>query len=542
VNYTYDKIGQLKTARGYESDGLTLRLQEQFGYAYDKGWNLNYRTNNDLTETFAANAANELTRISRTNTMMVGGSVGSTYGPISVTASGTGLSSGAANVYADGTWARAGASPVSGQNSYTATATDGYSRSSQDSVTVTLLGTNSYTYDANGNLLSDGQRTFAYDDENQLSSVTVSNAWRSEFVYDGMLRRRKRLEYTWSGGAWLKTNEVRYVYDGRVVVQERDASNLPLVSYTRGNYVSGGPKDAGGIGRLLARTDSPLLALGSSLAHAYYHCDGNGNVTCLINASNAIVGRYTYDPFGSVLSMSGPLAGANLYRFSSKEVHPNSGLVYYLYRYYDPNLQRWLSRDPIQEQGGLNLYRYVANRPLNFVDRFGLCGGGGEEDTRPEEDFFDLFRTKEDLEKEEREREDAWRYPGLHREASIGNPHEEPSFQELLDDVENDPLFTSDLTGEAASRHGGAEHWRAIRDEVDRMERAGYGNIEVNKQQKDAAGNVVGNNRPDVAGVNPKTGQRENVEFDHSPTSSYNHFKELQKNDPNAKNDCRMLP
>jgi len=52
----------------------------------------------------------------------------------------------------------------------------------------------SYTYDANGNLLNDGQRYFSYDDENQLTSVTVSNAWRSEFVYDGLLRRRKRLE------------------------------------------------------------------------------------------------------------------------------------------------------------------------------------------------------------------------------------------------------------------------------------------------------------------------------------------------------------
>jgi YD repeat-containing protein len=55
---------------------------------------------------------------------------------------------------------------------------------------VNLPTSVSYTYDANGNLLSDGLRTFAYDDENQLISVTVSNAWRSEFTYDGLLRRR----------------------------------------------------------------------------------------------------------------------------------------------------------------------------------------------------------------------------------------------------------------------------------------------------------------------------------------------------------------
>ena len=133
-------------------------------------------------------------------------------------------------------------------------------------------------------------------------------------------------------------------------------------------------QDACGIGGLLACTESSLLALGSSLAHAYYHCDGNGNVTCLINASNAVVARYTYDPFGNVLSMSGALATANLYRFSSKEVHPNSGLVYYLYRYYDANLQRWLNRDPIQEKGGINLAAFVLNAPLDLEDPLGLAG------------------------------------------------------------------------------------------------------------------------------------------------------------------------
>jgi RHS repeat-associated protein len=128
---------------------------------------------------------------------------------------------------------------------------------------------------------------------------------------------------------------------------------------------------AGGIGGLLARTSQAYA--GAPLAgQSYYHCDGNGNVTMLINSSNAIVAKYLYDAFGNTISKSGLLADANLYRFSSKEAHPNSGLVYYLYRYYDPNLQRWPNRDPIEEAGGANLYEFVGNSPPDSIDVFGF--------------------------------------------------------------------------------------------------------------------------------------------------------------------------
>jgi RHS repeat-associated protein len=73
--------------------------------------------------------------------------------------------------------------------------------------------------------------------------------------------------------------------------------------------------------------------------------------------------------------MSGPLADANLYRFSSKEAHVPSGLIYYLYRYFDPNLQRWTSRDPIQTAGGINLYAFGANNPVGLFDTDGRSLG-----------------------------------------------------------------------------------------------------------------------------------------------------------------------
>jgi RHS repeat-associated protein len=268
---------------------------------------------------------------------------------------------------------------------YTAVAQDSYGRQATNSVSVNLATNTTFQYDSNGNLISDGLRSFAYDDENELIQVLVTNQWLSQFSYDGKMRRRIRQEFTWQSGAWVQTNAVYYVYDGNLVIQERDIKNLPTTTYTRGKDLSGSLEGAGGIGGLLSRTaqsyvDAPLAG------HSFYHCDANGNITMLINSEQAVVGQYLYDAFGNMLSQSGLLANANLYRFSSKEAHLNSELVYYLYRYYDPNLQRWPNRDPMGEigfqklqklsigmdEGDFNLYRFVNNDGINGIDPLGM--------------------------------------------------------------------------------------------------------------------------------------------------------------------------
>lgn len=94
------------------------------------------------------------------------------------------------------------------------------------------------------------------------------------------------------------------------------------------------------------------------------------------NEKHAVVARYVYEPFGNVMSLSGPLAQVNQYRFSSKEAHPVSGLVYYGFRFYDPNLQRWVNRDPIAEWGGLPLHGFNRNSSIGSVDPDGLRSYG----------------------------------------------------------------------------------------------------------------------------------------------------------------------
>src|SRR5436190_20190878 len=206
---------------------------------------------------------------------------------------------------------------------------------------------------------------------NQLTSAQVAGSCQTDFTYDGKMRLRMRSDYSWNGSTWVFTGATKYVYDGMLVVQERDYNNNPTVTYTRGTDRSGTIQGAGGIGGLLSRSHG--YTTGSCTTHNFYHADGNGNNTYLVNSSQSLAASYKYNPFGGTVSSSGTLASANTYRFSSKEYHVNSGLYYYGYRWYDANLQRWLNRDPIEEHGGLNLYIFSQNNPAGKIDLLGLA-------------------------------------------------------------------------------------------------------------------------------------------------------------------------
>ena len=245
-------------------------------------------------------------------------------------------------------------------------------------------GLATYSYDRRGNRTSTSNyENYTYDEENQLVQYTIQpggsdypNFRRTDFAYDARLRLRIRKEYIWvgtSGGAWMLSTETRYLYDGMRVIQERDSSNSIQVSYTRGPDLSGSFEGAGGIGGLLARTaHSGVNKL--TFAHAFYHADRRGNVTYLLNSANTMGATYKYDPFGRTLSISGTLAPANVYRFSSKEWCATSGLYYYGYRFYDSLTQRWMNRDRIrfiELVDGPNLLTFVRNQPIEKFDSFG---------------------------------------------------------------------------------------------------------------------------------------------------------------------------
>jgi len=351
VGYGYDNLGQLTSATGFEANG-TPRFNENFGYAYDPAGNLTQRINDTLAQTFTVDPANELTHVLRTTSVMtVAG--GLTNTPTSLVINSTN-----AIIYADKTFAATNVPLVDGLNTFTNVLTIS-GTSYTNKLTKNLPVSANLSYDLNGNLTGDGLHGYEYDCANQLTRITQTNKFKSEFVYDGFGRRRIRREYAWTG-SWVPTSETHYVYDGMLVIQERDGNNAVKVSYTRGLDLSGSSEGAGGIGGLLARTDGN--------GSAFYHTDGNGNVTTMINSGGTVQAKYLYDSYGNIINKTGPLADVNLYRFSSKEVHVLDGLYYYGFRYYEPNLQRWLNRDPIKEWGGLNLYQFVGNGPVDSID------------------------------------------------------------------------------------------------------------------------------------------------------------------------------
>ena len=152
----------------------------------------------------------------------------------------------------------------------------------------------------------------------------------------------------------------------RVILEIDDNQDI-LKGYLWGMDLSGTGQGAGGVGGLLAMVDVQETIA----AVAFY--DANGNLTQLYDWINEeVIAHYEYDPFGNIINQTGTYAEANTFRFSTKYLDGETGLYYYGFRYYDPETGRWPSRDPIEEQGGLNLYGFVNNNPVVSWDLLGL--------------------------------------------------------------------------------------------------------------------------------------------------------------------------
>ena len=123
-------------------------------------------------------------------------------------------------------------------------------------------------------------------------------------------------------------------------------------------------------------TSAVLSRDGSSESWTYTsnvenHSSKIQNFSFSIQNSSFII-NYKYSPFGKITRTTGDIASRFVFRFSSEYSDTETGLVYYNYRYYSPELGRWLSRDPIGESSGVNFYEFIFNDSINLVDLLGL--------------------------------------------------------------------------------------------------------------------------------------------------------------------------
>jgi RHS repeat-associated protein len=285
------------------------------GYTYDNAGNRTAKTNylNNITEQYTYDPLYQLTQVTQGTT---------TTESYSYDAVGNRLSS-------------LGMSP--------------YAYNLSNELTSTPSAT--FTYDGNGNTAtktdSSGTTTYNWDFENRLTSVTLpATGGTVTFKYDPFGRR---IQKSLSAGTTV------FLYNGDTISEEIDASGTELASYTQYDGV-----------------DEPLAQTRAGI-NSHYQQDDLNSVTSLSSTSGTPVKTFTYDAFGNLTASTGNIA--NTFQYTGRDFDAETGLRYYRARYYDPQVGRFLSEDPIRFGGGINFYDYVENQPTNLTDAGGLRGG-----------------------------------------------------------------------------------------------------------------------------------------------------------------------
>ncbi len=347
----YDPVDQLLgvTVRSNTVAGAILK---RYAYGYDKAGNrtsetvgtsstssvtsANHNNLNQLTSTTGGGAVRFKGNLDELGTVTVGGSAASFD---SRTTNFTGF-----------------ATTTTGTNTVPVVATDYSSnkRTNQYQLVVTNNAVaKTLLYDLNGNLTNAVTATttnsYEWDAEDRLVRITQlstnDSQLVSEFAYDGLNRLARIIEKT--NGVAQSTNW--FVWSGTERCEERDNTGATVTK----RFFSQGQ-----------------INYQPSTLNLFYTTDHLGSVREMTDSTGAVRVRYDYDPYGRVTQVVGDLAAD--FRYTGHYYHPVSGLHLAPFRAYDADSGRWISRDPIQEEGGLNLYAYVDSDPINAFDELGL--------------------------------------------------------------------------------------------------------------------------------------------------------------------------
>ncbi len=211
----------------------------------------------------------------------------------------------------------------------------------------TTFAEKTLTYDNNGNLqtITDagGTTTYTWNARNQLIGISGPGVSAS-FVYDGLGKRESKT---------INGNLTEFLYDRLNLVQETSGATI-LANILPGLAID----------EFLTRTDVVAGVTGNFLT------DALGSPVAVTDNSGVVQTEYTYEPFGKATFTGN--SNSSSYQYTGRE-NDGTGLFYYRARYYHPELQRFISEDPVTYYGGdVNFYSYVTNNPLTYTDPVGL--------------------------------------------------------------------------------------------------------------------------------------------------------------------------
>ena len=257
-------------------------------------------------------------------------------------------------------------------------------------------------YDKGGRLSGNSVWKLTWDSEDRLlaleSEIPLYVSWpgaaaslkryvKVACVYDHAGRRlSKKLMVSSGEGTWLLAKSHSYHYDAvlldgspadfgvltaETITTYSPNDQEPMTNdhyqYLWGLDLDGQYQGLGGVGGLLAVIDKTNSKIYIPIM------DAQGTIHSLTDAdTGAVVAHYEYDPYGRLLYESGPAKNICPFRFQSKYLDPETSLYYFGFRFYDPSSCRWLCADPMEEQGGLNLYAFCGNDPVNRVEYLGM--------------------------------------------------------------------------------------------------------------------------------------------------------------------------
>jgi len=335
--FGYDPANQLIGA--VLKNTSTSEILKRYGYAYDPAGNRTSEQVDNTVNSATPNNLNQLISRQGGGKMRFFGTLGE---PATVTVGGTPASVATNSVLSSYTF-DGFADVTVGTNvvPVVAKGSGGIARTNRYQVVVSSGITQTLTYDPSGNLVSrsggGSSTTYEWDAANRLKAIN-SGMHRTEMAYDG-LSRRVRITEKDNGAV---TSDKRFVWDGTRIAEERDGAGTTV---TKRYFPQG-------------------VRVGST--NYYYTRDHLGSIREMTDESGAIQARYDYDPYGRRTKVCGDLDAD--FSFTGHYYHASSGLHLALYRAYDADLGRWLSRDPIAENGGINLYAYCDGDPVNTID------------------------------------------------------------------------------------------------------------------------------------------------------------------------------